>query len=117
MNSRNEIKYALDFVLEPRRNKKRLLGPEPAKSAKTAAVPPAIPRVAKLMALAIRFEALVTAGTVRNYAELARSGYVSRGRITQILRLLHLAPDVQEQLLFSQPAKHLNERDLRHIVQ
>jgi hypothetical protein len=32
--------------------------------------------------------------------ELARLGHVSRTRVTQILNLLHLAPDIQERLLF-----------------
>ena len=37
-----------------------------------------VPRVARLLALAIRFEELVRDGVVKNYAELARLGYVSR---------------------------------------
>ena len=32
--------------------------------------------------------------------ELARLGHVSRTRLTQTLNLLHLAPDIQERLLF-----------------
>ena len=43
-------------------------------------------------------------GPFCNYAELARVGRVTRGRMTQILRLLHLAPDIQERLLFSPSA-------------
>src|SRR6516225_3588115 len=58
-----------------------------------------VPRIARLMALAIRFEELVRSGDVRDYAELARLGQVSRARITQIMSLLHLAPDLQEQIL------------------
>jgi hypothetical protein len=52
------------------------------------------------MALAIRFEGLIRAGVVRDYAELARLGHVTRARITQIMNLLQLAPDIQEELLF-----------------
>jgi hypothetical protein len=37
---------------------------------------------------------------VRDYAELARLGQVSRARLTQIMSLLHLAPDLQESILF-----------------
>jgi len=59
-----------------------------------------VPRVARLMALALRFEELVRSGAVGDYAELARLGQVSRARITQIMNLLHLAPDIQEQILF-----------------
>lgn len=59
-----------------------------------------IPRVARLMALAHRFEALIRDGVVTGQADLARLGRVTRPRITQIMNLLFLAPDVQEELLF-----------------
>jgi len=59
-----------------------------------------IPRVSRLMALAIRFDKLIQSGEVRDYAELARLGHVSRARITQIMNFLNLAPDIQEALLF-----------------
>jgi hypothetical protein len=64
------------------------------------APPGRIPRVARLMALAIKLDGLVRGGVVRDYAALARLGHVSRARITQIMNLLLLAPDIQEQLLF-----------------
>ena len=54
--------------------------------------------------------------TIRDYAELARRGYVTRARMTQIMKLLDLAPDIQEQILFLPPIQGLNERNLRHIV-
>jgi hypothetical protein len=57
-------------------------------------------RVARLMALAIRWDGLVQSGAVKDYAELARLGRVSRARVSQILNLVHLAPDLQEQVLF-----------------
>ena len=37
---------------------------------------------------------------VADYADLARPTHVSRARITQIMNLLHLAPDIQEAILF-----------------
>jgi hypothetical protein len=52
------------------------------------------------MALAHRFEALIRDGVVTGQADLARLGRVTRPRITQIMNLLFLAPDVQEELLF-----------------
>ena len=58
-----------------------------------------IPRLARLMALAIKFDILIQQDVVRDYADLARLGHVSRARMTQIMNLLHLAPDIQEQLL------------------
>jgi len=63
-------------------------------------VPGRVPRIARFMALAIRFEQLIRAGEVTDYAELARLGHVTRARITQIMNLRLLAPDIQEQLLF-----------------
>ena len=59
-----------------------------------------VPRVAKLLALAHRFEELLRRGEVADYSELARLGRVTRARISQIMSLLSLAPDVQEQVLF-----------------
>ena len=52
------------------------------------------------MALAHHFERLVVTGVVKDYAELARLGMVSRARISQIMNLLLLAPDIQEAILF-----------------
>lgn len=59
-----------------------------------------VPRLSRLMALAIKFEKLIEEGHVRDYADLARLGHVTRARITQIMNLLHLAPDIQEDILF-----------------
>lgn len=59
-----------------------------------------VPRVARFMALAIRFDELVRTGVVTDYAELARLGHVTRARITQMMNLLMLAPDIQEAILF-----------------
>ena len=52
------------------------------------------------MALALRFEQLLHEGHIADYAALARLGHVSRSRISQIMNLLLLAPDIQEALLF-----------------
>jgi hypothetical protein len=75
-----------------------------------------IPRIARLMALAIRFESLVRDERVRDYAELARLGRVTRARMTQIMKLLDLAPDIQERVLFLPPIRGLNERNLRPVA-
>ena len=58
-----------------------------------------LPRVTRLMALAIKFQDMVDRGEVRDYADIARLGYVTRARITQIMNLLSLAPDIQEAIL------------------
>ena len=59
-----------------------------------------VPRVSRLMALALRFQDLLSKGTVRSHAQLAELGQVSRVRISQILMLTNLAPTIQETLLF-----------------
>jgi site-specific DNA recombinase len=59
-----------------------------------------LPRITRLMALAVRFQELLRTGTVQDYAELARLGIVSPARMTQLMNLLHLAPDIQEEILF-----------------
>jgi hypothetical protein len=73
--------------------------------AEAVSSPGRVPRVARLMALALRFEELVRAGQVRSYAELASLGHVTRARICQIMNLLQLAPDIQEALLFLPPTR------------
>ena len=77
---------------------------------------PCIPRIARLMAIAIKFQDMVDRGNVHDYADLARLGYVTRARLTQIMNLLLLAPDLQEQLLFSSGATSIQERRLRSVV-
>jgi hypothetical protein len=64
-----------------------------------------VPRIARLMALAIRFGGLLRRGEVKDYAELARLGHVTRARVTQIMNLLNLAPDIQEAILFLPPVE------------
>ena len=59
-----------------------------------------VPRVARLMALALRLDGQVRAGMLPNYSTLARVGHVTRARVSQIMNLIHLAPDLQEALLF-----------------
>jgi hypothetical protein len=51
------------------------------------------------MALAIKFQDIVDRGEVRDYADLARLGLVTRARLTQIMNLNLLAPDIQEEIL------------------
>ena len=64
------------------------------------------PRISRVLALAHRFETLLTNGTVQSYQELAELGHVSRPRLSQIMKLAQLAPDIQEQLLFLPPSVH-----------
>lgn len=79
-----------------------------------------VPRVSRLMALAIRFDQLIRDGAIADQAELARLGYVTRARLTQIMNLLCLAPDIQEALLFSPVTNRgrdaISEKQLRPIA-
>jgi hypothetical protein len=73
-----------------------------------------------LISLVIRFGNLIRDGVVADYAELARLGHVSRARITQIMNLLNLAPDIQEEILHLPRVESgrdpVTERELRTIV-
>ena len=79
-----------------------------------------IPRVTRLLALAHRFDKLIADGEVRDYADLARLGHVTRARLSQIMDLLLLAPDIQERILFLPAVESgedpVHERQLRRIV-
>ena len=107
MSGSQEVTYAVAFRAGKRPDQ------QPPNSESTGN---SIPRTARLMALAIRFEELVRTERIRDYAELARRGHVTRARMTQIMKLLDLAPDIQEQILFLPPIHGLNERNLRRIV-
>lgn len=78
------------------------------------------PRLSKLMALAIRFDRLLYDGKVTDQSELARLAHVTQPRMTQIMNLLHLAPDIQEELLHlplvDAGDDPITERDLRPIT-
>ena len=87
----------------------------------TSSPPPGrVPRVSRLMALAIKFNQLIRDGVVKDQAELARLGHVSRTRLTQIMNLLNLAPAIQEAILFlrltGQGRDAITENQLRPIA-
>ncbi|GIW90221.1 MAG: hypothetical protein KatS3mg109_0653 [Pirellulaceae bacterium] len=86
-------------VVLPRSSKGRRRMADKLSSSQTESVG-RVPRVARVMALAIEFDRLLREGIVANTIELARLAQVTQPRITQVLNLLHLAPDIQEELLF-----------------
>jgi hypothetical protein len=79
-----------------------------------------IPRVARLLALAHHFDELLKTGIVETQAELAELAKLTPARVTQIMNLLGLAPDIQEEIFFlpavteGRPA--LTDRDLREVL-
>jgi hypothetical protein len=72
------------------------------------------------MALAIRIDSLIRAGEIADYAEAARLGYVTRARMSQIMGLLNLAPDLQEAILHLPRVltgrDSITEREIRPLV-
>ena len=102
----------------PVRHTGRAKAMEKAKGPTGAVAPPAprIPRVTRLMALAIKFQDMVDRGEVRDYADLARLGHVTRARMSQIMNLLLLAPDIQENLLHTVSEISITERAVRLAV-
>jgi hypothetical protein len=116
MNGNQAVTYAADFRAGRQGVGANKTASSPRQPHAGEAPGRAIPRIARLMALAIRFEGLLREQTIRDYAELARLGRVTRARMTQIMKLLDLAPDIQEQILFLGPIRGLTERNLRPIV-
>jgi hypothetical protein len=91
------IECEVHFDRQGRGSRKVLeTGPKPYRPAESGRVP----RVARLMALAIRCEGLIRDGAIENYTEIGRLGHVTRARVSQIMNLLNLAPDIQEEILF-----------------
>jgi hypothetical protein len=113
---------ALEWTLE-RRGKRAARGEGPGDagtSATACAQAGKLPRVTRLMALAIKFQGMVDRREVSHYAEIAQLGHVTRARMTQLMGLLLLAPDIQENLLFLPPTKQgrdpVSERGLRSLA-
>lgn len=91
----------------------RVLNRKPPKAPRT-------PRVVELLRKAIEWQALLESGEVRNQAEIARREGITRARVTQVMGLLPLAPEIQEHVL-SLPdmvrRPTITERALRPIAQ
>jgi hypothetical protein len=110
MSISQQVTYSLDFDARHRSRKVK-----PATTEQRGPDVGCVSRIARLLALAIRMEGLVREGEIRDYAAVASLGCVTRARVSQILKLLNLAPDIQEQILFLPPIRGLNERTLRPI--
>lgn len=70
-------------------------------SAPVPAPPPRPTVLARTLALAHRLQAMLDDGRATNRVDLAAKLGFSRARVTQIMNLLWLAPDIQEEILFS----------------
>jgi hypothetical protein len=105
----------LDIEISIRPAKGRRGGRSPSAES-TGTVAPPISRLARLLALAIKFQDMVDQGHVRDYADIARLGYVTRARLTQIMNLSLLAPEIQDGILFGGNGSALQESRLRVVV-
>lgn len=81
---------------------------------------PRTPRVVGLLRKAMEWQRLIESGEAVNRAEIARRDRISRARVTQVMALLHLAPEIQRSILsmpdmVRRPA--ITERALRPIAQ
>jgi hypothetical protein len=79
-----------------------------------------MPRVARLLALAHHFQELLATDAVENQAELAELAKLTPARVTQIMNLQSLAPDIQEEIFFLPPVTEgrpaITERHLRQVL-
>jgi hypothetical protein len=112
--SLNDLTLEIQITIDPAKSQNP--GRRKKAARPTEPEPPRIPRIARLMALAIKFQGMVDRGELRDYADIARLGFVSRARITQVMNLLNLAPDIQEELLTSSTLVAVQERSLRNVT-
>jgi hypothetical protein len=80
---------AIQFQLRPARNTKKEAVVDRGK----------LPRVTEVLALALQFDDMIRRGIASDHADLARLGCISKERISQIMRLVWLAPDIQQEVL------------------
>jgi hypothetical protein len=87
-------------------------GPEPPALTQK---PGRVPRIARLMALALRFDQLLRTGQITSYAAVARLGQVTPARISQIMNLLGLAPDLEALLCWPRVTRGRDPLHLRQL--
>lgn len=111
----SHMKGGYDFAIAPA-GRQRIT----SKRSRRQPAPPQLPHIAKLMALAIRLDDLLETGQLKDQAEIARTASITRARVTQILNLAGLAPDIQQALLDLQPTSDIKpkfkEDELRQIA-
>ena len=81
---------------------------------------PKTPRVVELLRKAIEWQTLLESGRIANQAEIARREGITQARVTQIMGMLRLAPEIQQQILsIPETARRpiVTERALRPICQ
>ncbi len=111
-NSAAEFEFLLNTT-RPRQDKPALLNPRRPAVGR-------IPRVTQVLALAIQFQDMIQRGEARDYADLARLGCLTRERMSQIMELIWLAPNIQQEILefppTTKPRFPINEVAVRRIA-
>lgn len=109
-----EAEYRVEITTGSAGQKKAVRVPrDPAPAARTGRGPC---RLARLLALAYHFDDMIRDGTVQDQAEIARLMRVTRARVTQVMTLLLLAPDIQEEILFHESVGGLREPIRERLV-
>ena len=62
--------------------------------------PGRLPRVTQVLALALSFQDMIATGSARNYEDLANRTGVTTERLSQEMKLIWLAPAIQEEILW-----------------
>jgi hypothetical protein len=83
---------------------------------KVVATAEPVPKIARLLVLGHHFERLVRDGAVKDYAEIACLAGLTRARVTQIVNLTLLAPEIQEAILKLSRNSRIAERNLRPVA-
>ena len=79
-----------------------------------------LPQATRVLALALHIDEMICRGDARDYADVARQTCLCRERVSQIMRLNYLAPDIQMELLYLPPVPTgrypISETALRKIA-
>jgi hypothetical protein len=110
-----EMTIPVNHTRRARSMEERLGPPEPPNGPKPGS---RIPRITRLMALAIKLQEMIDRGEIQDYVDIARLGYITRARASQIMNLTLLAPDIQEAILEWDGAgpNDLREQHLRPVI-
>jgi hypothetical protein len=78
-----------------------------------------LPRITQVIALALSFQQMLRTGEATSYAAIARTASITPERFSQVMKLLWLAPDIQQEILELPPGAGrypLSEHSLRHVA-
>ena len=107
------VRSKFEFTRKPSGTTLRAMGEDPKAHPKPAITltpvidPRLAPKLTRLLVLGYRLEQLARESVVQDYTQLAKVFGLSKGRVTQLVNLTMLAPDIQHELL------HLNASDIR----